>query len=176
MVEAVHQAGCQLVLLGVFRELDVYKELTESPAWQSVDYLGVVDKERVEMEYGRCHVGIAYLHPDVNYVNSLPIKVLEYMRHKLPVICSDFETWRELYGSTGACLFVEPCNTIKLRDAILKLKHDCTRTRAMGQSGQAVVFSDYNWESEFPRLERLYNQIVQRKKPISKMDDEANLR
>ena len=160
MVEAVHQAGCRLVLMGVFREPDVYQELVEVPAWQSVDYLGVVDKERVELEYSQCHAGIAYFHPDVNYVNALPIKLFEYMRYKLPVICSDFETWRQIYENTGACLFVEPCDTDKLRDAIVTLKEDRNRAREMGERGQAVVFTDYNWESEFSKLELLYSQIM----------------
>ena len=163
MVEAVHRAGCRLVLMGVFREPEVYQMLSESAAWKSVDYLGVVSKARVETEYNHCHAGITYYYPNENYVNALPIKLYEYMRYRLPVICSDFDTWRDIYESTDACLFVEPCNVDKLREAILKLKNNPRQACAMGESGHAVVVSQYNWESEFSKLEKLYCHLVTKK-------------
>src|SRR5262245_15549455 len=53
--------------------------------------------ERVSL----CDIGLALLHPDPNYVDSLPTKMFEYMSLSLPVVVSDFPLWKRIVDDAG---------------------------------------------------------------------------
>ena len=52
--------------------------------------------------------GVVTFNPVPNYVNSLPIKMFEYMSAGLPVVCSDFESWKEIVEDNGCGVTADP--------------------------------------------------------------------
>src|SRR3546814_21050944 len=55
-------------------------QLRAMPEWRHVQYLGVLDRAGVRDVLARSQLGVVLLHPVSNYLDSLPIKMFEYMR------------------------------------------------------------------------------------------------
>jgi len=160
MVAAAERSQTQLVLMGNFRNKPLLNELQELPAWNWVDFKGILSKQEVEAEYLNSNLGLAVLHPDTNYLNSLPIKIFEYMMFGLPVICSDFELWREIVDDKQCGICIDPCDVDELVAAILKLKNNALLAKKMSENGKVAVAVEYNWRSEFKKLEGLYKELL----------------
>ena len=55
-----------------------------------------MDRAGINELYARSVVGLVVLQTAHNYVDSLPIKMFEYMAAGLPFIASDFPLWKRL--------------------------------------------------------------------------------
>ena len=74
---------------------------------ECVTLTGRVPFERAQSEIAQAAIGLCLLHPTPNYLNSLPIKIFEYMRFGLPVVASDFECWRDYVSGVGLMVDVQ---------------------------------------------------------------------
>jgi glycosyltransferase involved in cell wall biosynthesis len=102
-------------------------------------------------------VGLLVLHPVEAHLESLPIKLFEYMAAGIPVVASDFPAWRELVGDAG--LLVDPYDVGAIAGAIDTLLDDPQAAEAMGARGRAAVADRYGWEGEAERLLSLYERL-----------------
>jgi len=106
-----------------------------------------------------CDVGLAILHPDPNYLQSLPTKMFEYMALRLPVVVSDFGLWRGIVEGTAAGETVDPLRPADIAAAIDRIVADSQRLTAMGESGCRAVREIYSWEAEGRRLLAMYREL-----------------
>lgn len=60
------------------------------------DHLGWLDRAGVKQVLNDSVAGLVTLHPVINYLDSLPVKIFEYMATGLPVIASNFPLWKEI--------------------------------------------------------------------------------
>ena len=84
----------------------------------------------------------------------------EYMEAGLPIICTDFNMWRNLIEETNCGVCVEPNNKEELRKAILFLLSDKKTAYEMGQNGRLAVEKKYNWLSQEKKYNHLFNKIL----------------
>jgi glycosyltransferase involved in cell wall biosynthesis len=91
----------------------------------------------------------------------MPQKIFEYMGAALPLIASDFPSWRRLLGCTGCGIFVDPLNPQAIADAIEYVLTHPAEAEQMGRRGQAAVLKRYNWDTEASKLVNLYSGLVQ---------------
>lgn len=129
---------------------------------RSVNIPGPVPYETVFDILARANVGMAILHPDPNYVDSLPTKLFEYMAAGLPVIASNFPLWREIVEGNNCGVCVDPLNPKAIADAIEYLITHPEEARKMGENGRRAVEEKYNWETESQKLLRLYEELLSR--------------
>ena len=154
------QTPVRLNLVGGFVEARTEEEVRAYPGWAQVHAWGVQGREGVRDAMARSVAGLVTLHPTPNYVESLPIKMFEYMSAGIPVIASDFPLWRDIVegGRCGVC--VDPLDPGQIARAIDELVGDPQKARQMGLNGRQAVMERYNWVAEERKLQAYYNRLA----------------
>lgn len=106
-------------------------------------------------------IGLALLHPDPNYLESLPTKLFEYMMLGKPVVVSDFPLWKGIVEEVGCGYAVDPLDLDAVCRAIDRLLSDPAGRRRMGQRGRRAVLDRYNWTTQEEKLVRFYQDLLQ---------------
>jgi len=165
MVEAIaltRDDGARLVLIGAMGTPELEQQARSLPGWSRVEHAGFVGREELAGRLASARAGLVVLHPERGYLESLPIKLFEYMTAGLPVIASDFPYWRELLEPIGCATFVDPLDPATIAAAIDELLADEERAAEMGRRGATAVRERLNWHHEEPRLLELYAQLAQK--------------
>lgn len=159
MLQAIQSTDTNLLLAGPI-EATLTEELEAAAKGAQIELAGVLDRPQVVVALRESMVGLCVLHPTINYLDSTPIKLFEYMAAGLPVIASDFPRWRELVGDSGAAIFVDPKDPTAIADAIRSLINDPARAEQMGEAGRRRVHSGYHWGLELKKLVALYESLL----------------
>jgi glycosyltransferase involved in cell wall biosynthesis len=117
---------------------------------------GRMPLDRAMEVVSQCDIGLAILHPDPNYLHSLPTKMFEYMALRLPVIVSNFGLWRGIVDGTGAGVTVDPLSPHEIAAAVEHLAGTKETLAEMGERGCRAVRTTYSWEPEGERLVAMY--------------------
>ncbi len=150
----------QLVLAGAFVPADLESELQRMPGWERVKFIGWQDREGVANLLAEAQIGLVTLHPIINYLDSYPVKLFEYMAAGLPVIASNFPLWKEIVEANECGLTVDPLNPKEIAQAIEYLLNHSEERQKMGQNGRRAVREKYNWEQESKKLLKLYEVVL----------------
>lgn len=171
MVAAMHDLPARLaprlLLVGSIQNPSLDHRLRNSPGWERVDYLGFQERASVAALLGRARVGLVVLHPVPSYLPSYPTKLFEYMSVGIPVIASNFPTWKDVVERVGCGLVVDPLNVREIANAITWLFDNPDEAEAMGKRGQEAVRSTYNWSSQAKSLLELYSRILRKEPRVS---------
>ncbi len=150
----------RLNMVGAYAEPKVELEVRSYPGWTRVNDLGVQDRRGVSDVLGRSVAGLVNLHPLVNYLDALPIKMFEYMSAGIPVIASNFELWRQIIQDSGCGICVDPMNPLAIAEAIDFLVEHPDQARRMGENGRQAVLNRYNWAQEEAKLVKFYDRLL----------------
>jgi glycosyltransferase involved in cell wall biosynthesis len=155
---AEHLVGvAELWLLGGWND-EVFKlECEKMVGFINTNYIGMVNHEEVTKILSEATIGLCTLHPIDTFKDSYPIKVFEYMQNGLPVLMSNFEMWRELFGDL--CEYTDPMNPIQMAEQIKSMLSRPGRLLEMSAKGKVVINEQFNWDSESRSLEELYSKI-----------------
>lgn len=166
LVQAMALSGPEsrtvLHLAGAFEVAEVERSATSDEGWEAVRFHGWLAKRDVEELLGRCRAGVVTFLPIPRHVYSEPNKLFQYMAMGLPVIASDFDSWRDIVESAGCGLLVDPHDPRAIADAIEYLVSHPDEGEAMGRKGQDAVRDLYNWETQEERLLTLYQELSAR--------------
>ena len=158
---ALLKSDARLNLGGLFSGPSLENEVKSLPGWQRVNSLGFLDRDHVREVLSRSMAGLVTLHPIINYLDALPVKMFEYMCAGIPVIASDFPLWREIIQGNNCGLLVDPLDPAAIANAIDYLVENPREAQRMGENGRKAVEARYNWESEEEKLLRFYDKILQ---------------
>lgn len=161
IITALLSTRVRLNLAGPWSEPDLRPLLTQQPGWSRVNEQGVVDRAGIVKILARSKIGLVTLLPSPNYVESLPIKLFEYMAAGVPVIASDFPLWRTIVETAGCGLLVDPADPSAIAAAIEQLLDDEDRAASMGHAGQRAVRQNYSWARQADKLLQLYHGLEQ---------------
>ena len=155
---AAQQVPIKLVLAGW-----VYSGAKEALLPRSdnplVEYKGRLDHSQIPGLLGRAKIGLFLMHPLENKLESLPVKLFEYMAAGLPVVISDFPLWRQVVQSAECGLLVDPLNPSAVAEALVWLLRHPAEAAEMGRKGQRAVAEIYNWERESEGLIAAYGEL-----------------
>lgn len=149
-----------LTLVGSFAEAQVEAEVQTYPGWLKVNAMGIQGRRAVRDVLGRSVAGVVTLHPAPNYLDSLPIKMFEYMSAGIPVIASDFHLWKQIVEESRCGLCVDPLDPAAIASAIDYLVNHRADAETMGRNGRQAVLSRYNWAREEVKLIQFYDQML----------------
>lgn len=157
--------NAQLELAGSIDPPEFAEELRKQPGWKYAIYHGQVDRPSIARLLGSTRAGLVTLQPTPAHMVLISIKMFEYMAAGLPVIASDFPTWRSIIGDARCGLLVDPTQPAAIAEAITWILTHPEEAEAMGRRGQAAVASTFNWENEGQKLIALYERLLSAKKP-----------
>ncbi len=156
-VELVNQERkATLKIAGKFKLEQTYREAQKLSGWRYVDYLGWLNREDLFNLASRARIGLVITHPTANYIESIAIKLFEYMAAGLPVVASNFPSWVEVVDKHKCGITVDPFNIYKVAQAIEWLLEHADEASAMGNRGKAAVKEYYMWEYEEQKLLDMY--------------------
>jgi len=150
----------KLRLLGLFYDDAIRDQTLQLDATRIVDYRGFMAMSEVYRHYHGALAGLVVLHPLRKHLESMPIKMFEYMACGVPTIASDFPLWRRIVYEQGCGLVVDPLDVPQIADAIMYLMKHPEEAKEMGRRGKELVAKKYNWESESKKLLLLYDQLL----------------
>lgn len=153
-------ANARLLLGGDFTPAMLHNELKELDGWPLVDYRGYLSRQQVADLLSNARAGLVILHPIINYLDSYPVKMFEYMSAGLPVIASDFPLWRRIIDDAGCGLLVDPMKPEAIATAMRWILEHPAEAEEMGKRGRSTVERVYNWESEAAKLKGMYNKLL----------------
>jgi glycosyltransferase involved in cell wall biosynthesis len=100
--------------------------------------------------------GMALFPYHDHYLRKELTKFFEYMAAGLPVVCSDFPTWRRLVEEHGVGICVNPDDPEKALEAVQFLRDHPDERAAMVARGRELARSRFNWDNDADKLVRLY--------------------
>ena len=156
------QSVVTLNLCGEFSEPELKKAVKSLSGWACVHERGFVDRAGVREVLGRSVAGIVTLHPVINYLDALPIKMFEYMAAGIPVIASNFPLWGDIVEGNQCGLIVNPLKPDEIAGAIDYLMTHPDEARRMGQNGRRAILDRYNWAIEESKLLVFYKKMLNR--------------
>ncbi|MDR9498530.1 MAG: glycosyltransferase family 4 protein [Hydrogenovibrio sp.] len=151
--------GVRLNLAGSFSEKAVEEEVKNHQAWSKVNELGFLNRQQVNEVLAKSRAGLVTLHPVINYIDALPVKMFEYMAAGIPVIASNFPLWRDIVQGNQCGLCVDPLNPKAIGEAIQYLIDHPLEAEKMGKNGSQAVEQKYNWKTEEQKLLDLYDRL-----------------
>lgn len=160
MIDALTFTNTRLNLAGNFSPYNYFNELSSKKGWEKVNYYGLVSREEIKKIFEKSMLGVIFLHPLRSYIDSLPIKLFEYMAAGLPVLASDFQLWREIIeeGPCGIC--INPFNNTEITNAINKIISNKEYAEFLGKNGRELIEKKYNWENEQLKLISFYKELL----------------
>lgn len=150
----------RLNLGGNFAEKPTEDLAKKDPNWDKVNELGFLSREAMTETLARSKAGLVVLHPIINYLDALPVKMFEYMAAGLPVIASDFPLWREIIEDAECGICIDPLKPKEIAKAINFLIENPETAELMGKKGQQAANRKYNWKKEEEKLLNLYSEIL----------------
>ena len=156
----LHKSNARLKLAGSFRKKDTKDLVKGFKGWSFVDELGYLDRVGVNDTLNQSIGGLVTLHPIINYIDALPVKMFEYMSAGIPVIASNFPLWKSIIEGNNCGICVDPLDPKAIATAIDFFINNPDKAKEMGQNGRDAILNKYNWEIEEEKLLSLYSSLV----------------
>lgn len=160
LIESLQYSKVKLNLAGEFETDDFKKECQKSKGWKYVEYHGFVSREEIKEILNRSKIGMVSLYPLINYLDSLPVKMFEYMSSGIPVIASDFPFWIDIVNNNNCGINVNPLEPTKIAEKVSFLLENSSKAEEMGKNGQKAVLEKYNWDIEEQKLFNIYEKVL----------------
>jgi glycosyltransferase involved in cell wall biosynthesis len=154
------KSPARLNLAGRFGDQALESEVRAASGWSRVNELGYLDRAGVRGVLARSVAGLVTLHPLINFLDALPVKMFEYMAAGIPPIASNFPLWREIVEESGSGLCVDPLDPKAIADAVDYLVTHPDAARQMGENGRRTVTRKYNWANEQDKLLHFYERVL----------------
>lgn len=149
-----------LYLAGKFDSESYEKIVKSEPGWKDIKELGWLNRSEVANVYAQSRAGLVTLYPIINYLDSLPVKMFEYMAAGIPVIASDFPFWKEIIEKNECGICVDPKKPEDIAKAIDYLLENSDVAQKLGKNGRKAIEKKYNWSIEEQKLIQLYEKIL----------------
>ena len=157
---ALTKENSTLLLAGNFVDKNLEDVVKNSKGWCKTNFLGYVGREDIKSSLESSMAGLVLLHPTQSYLDSLPVKMFEYMCAGIPVIASDFPLWQKIVLEAECGYCIDPLDI----DLIAKTIDQCIthpeKCQEMGERGRKAVLERYNWTHEENKLFDFYESLL----------------
>ncbi|MDD2636240.1 MAG: glycosyltransferase family 4 protein [Bacteroidales bacterium] len=159
-LDAIKDTDIKLILAGNFSPESLETECKRHKGWKNVEYLGFLDRKGINELLGKVKIGMVILEATPSYINSLPVKMFEYMAAGLPLIASNFPIWRQIITESNCGICVDQTSPSDIAKAIIKLISNNHLLKQHGINGRKAIEEKYNWEIEEKKLIKYYSSLL----------------
>lgn len=153
-----------LILCGNFDSPDYKLLLENKPAWSRCKYLGNISQDKVKFIQQSSNIGLCILQysKNTNFKEGTlgNTKLFEYLAAGTPVICTDFNIWKQIINKYKCGIAISPNNTTELFNAVRYMLSHPTECRNMGQNGKAAIINEFNWGTQVEILLKFYKHLT----------------
>ena len=139
-------------------------ELKAKAGWKNVRFHGKVSHDEALNIQRNADVGMAILQPGRNtgFMTGTigNTKLFEYMMSEIPVICTDFDLWKNIINEYDCGICVASDKPEEILEAIRYLRRNSEKAKQMGANGRKAVEQEFNWETQEEKLTELYKKII----------------
>lgn len=157
--DLIENEAAELYLAGHFSSQRLETELNLNQRGPRIKYEGLLDRRGVDRLLAKSRVGLVILHPTKNYLDSLPVKLFEYMAAGVPVVAADFPLWRDIITEAKCGVLVDPLRPQKIAEGVDWILSHPEEARKMGEAGRKATCESFNWFSEGKALVDTYDRI-----------------
>ena len=154
-------SGISIRIAGPFDSEKSEHNLRSAASGSNTRFLGRRTRVEVAEDLAAARVGVVVLRRTPNHLNSLPVKMFEYMAAGLPVVASDFPLWEQIVSGAGCGVTVDARDPSRIAAAIAAIVEDTGEARRMGERGRCAVETTYHWSTQWDCLRSLYETVVQ---------------
>jgi len=145
---------------------DTYlNKLINTDGWERVNYRGLIPFASVSNMLTNSAVGMAILsyHDNVGgTTGSLGVnKFYEYLLNGLPIVCTNFDLWREIIETEKCGICVNPSDRNGIKEAVQYLLDNPDIATQMGMNGRRAVLEKYNWTNQEKILLTMYAEMTE---------------
>ncbi|BCQ01708.1 glycosyltransferase [Cutibacterium avidum] len=138
----------------------LFDELDKHPR---VDYRGSIPVDEVPGLLASSVIGLVFLEPLPNYVNSLPTKLFEYMAAGIPFISTDLPFLVNMLEKWDCGVFVDTSGDAKAAaEAAKELLADPERCKRLGENGRRAIAEEFNFEADVDALVTVEERALKR--------------
>jgi glycosyltransferase involved in cell wall biosynthesis len=135
-----------LFLLGSGSGLSqIEKKIQKSGIQDRVIICKSVDYTEVPKYIAMCDVGIIPLPDLPDWRNQCPLKLLEYLSMKKPVILTDIPAHREVIGKEKCGVFISSTDPVEIARAIAYVRSNMEKLEIWGSCGRLIIDKKYCW-------------------------------
>ncbi len=165
IISCIDRTDAKYILAGPCKTPSYMERMKGLQNWKLVDYRGQVSYEKCLdiMQESSAGLAILFYSPNVGYKKGTlgVLKIFEYMMAGIPVICTDFDLWKEIVEGNKCGICVNPYNTQELVKAINYLMNNPKVCKEMGDNGIKAVKEKYNWSTQEKILFEMYDKLLQ---------------
>lgn len=164
VIKAIENVDNVTFNLAGWSENDLMARIKNLNGWNKVRFFGKLNKEDVyEKVYDNSDIGIALYNysPLCNgkVGNMSNNKLFEYLLMGMPVICTDFDLWKNVIEANNCGVCVNPSDCEAITNAIKYIQKYPEEAHEMGRNGQKAILEKYNWATQEAILLDVYKRI-----------------
>ncbi len=127
---------------------------------EKITLYGYLDHTKAMALVQKAHIGILFLHPIRNYMETLPTKLFEYMGNGLVVMCSNFPDWVELNRRIEFGMTVDIFNIKNEITAIFDFVSNRDRLMRISKLNMENARKYFSWDTEEKKLLEAYKALT----------------
>lgn len=149
----------EFVFCGDFSSNDEKNKAMNLIEHNNIIFTGYISREKIQEVLSKSSLGLVLLERNIRYMESLPIKMFEYMAAGIPVVASDFPLWKNILDESNAGIHFDPNDINGLAKKIQNLLLDKELLKVMGDNGKRFATEKYNWNNEASKLLKFYRKF-----------------
>lgn len=165
LVKSSNEGNFSILLAGNYPEISFQEKIERMPGYNNVTYLGYVSNSEIARIIQTCRIGAQLILDKGQYyhVDTLGIKVFEYMSMGIPVIMSDTPYSKGLVDKYKFGICVDPESCEEIINAVNYLVEHTIEAQEMGRNGRDAISRVFNWKTQEPKLIELYERLITQK-------------
>lgn len=145
---------------------ELFAQMKSHTAKSKFSYLGRINSVELDIFYSKMRVGLVIYDYKLNLGYKLGSygtnKIFEYMEAALPIICTDYELWKNIVDKYNCGICIQPGDTKQIYEAISFLLNNPEEAYRMGQNSRRAVENEFNWQThqkDFLKLFKFNNDL-----------------